>query len=90
MEVKILKNESKELIIEFESRDLTMPDLLAHELLNDGDVSFAGVSRSHPETGKPILTVKTSKKGASDALSGAIKRINENVKDMKGALSKKK
>jgi DNA-directed RNA polymerase subunit L len=90
MEIKILKNESKELILEFESKDLTMPDLLAHELMNDSDVAFAGVSKDHPEVGKPRLVVKTSKKSASKALEGAIDRIRDNIKDAKAAISKKK
>lgn len=90
MEIKVLKNESKELVIEFESSDLTFPDLLAHELLNDSDVSFAGVSKDHPEVGKPTLVIKTSKKSASSALDGAMDRIGKNVKELKSGVSKKK
>ncbi len=90
MDVKILKDESKELMIEFESGDLTLPDLLAHELMNDSDVSFAGVSKEHPEVGKPILVIKTSKKSASAALTGAIGRVKDNIKELSAGLSKKK
>lgn len=90
MEIKIIKNESKELILEFGSSDLTIPDLLAHELMNDSDVGFAGVTKEHPEVGKPRLVVKTSKKSASKALESAIDRIRDNMKDAKAAISKKK
>ncbi len=90
MEIKVLKNESKELIIEFESRDLTFPDLLAHELMDDSDVTFAGVSKDHPEVGKPTLVIRTSKKSASSALDSAMERIDGNVKELKSGVSKKK
>ncbi len=90
MDIKVIKNEAKELIIEFDSRDITLPDLLVHELLEDGDVSFAGVSKEHPDVGRPILVIRTTKKGASTALEGAIERIRENVKELKTGISKKK
>ncbi len=90
MDIKVLKNESKELEIEFQSKDMTLPDLLAHELMTDSDVSFAGVAKSHPEVGRPVLTIKTSKKSASGALEDAISRIKDNMKDLKAGMSKKK
>ena len=90
MEIKVLKNESKELVIEFGSSDLTFPDLLAHELMNDDDVSFAGVMKEHPEVGKPTLVIKTGKKSALTALNNAMERVGDSVKEMRSAVSKKK
>ena len=90
MEIKVLKNEGKELIIEFESSDLTFPDLLAHELMNDSDVTFAGVSKDHPEVGKPTLVIRTNRKSASAALDGAMDRIGDNVKELKSGVSRKR
>lgn len=89
MEIKVLKDEAKELIIEFDSKDITLPDLLVNELLEDSDVSFAGVSKEHPDVGKPILVIKTVKGGATKALDGAIERIRDNVKELKAGLAKK-
>ncbi len=90
MDMKVLKNESKELMIEFGDGDLTFPDLLAHELMGDSDVTFAGVTKDHPEVGKPVLVIKTGKKGASAALESAIERVEGNVKELKASVSKKK
>jgi len=90
MDIKVIKNETKELIIEFDLGDITLPDLIVHELLQDGDVSFAGVSKEHPDVGKPILVIKTVKKGASTALEAAVERIRDNVKELKAGISKKK
>jgi DNA-directed RNA polymerase subunit L len=90
MDIKVIKNESKELMIEFETKDLTIPDLLAHELLNDADVTFAGVAKDHPEVGKPLLVVKTGKKKAVDAVTSAIERMSDSLKEMKSGISKKR
>ncbi len=90
MDIKVLKNESKELMIEFGDGDLTFPDLLAHELMGDPDVAFAGVTKDHPEVGKPVLVIKTGKKSASSALGSAMERIGENVKELKAGVSKKR
>lgn len=90
MDIKVIKNESKELVIEFQSKDMTMPDLLAHELMNDSDVAFAGVAKAHPEVGRPVLTIKTTKKAATSALESAIGRISDNIDSVRSGISKKK
>lgn len=51
MEAKIIKNDSKELQIEFEDGDITIPDLIVNAVINDKDVEFAGVEKDHPEVG---------------------------------------
>lgn len=89
MEIKVIKDETKELHIEFQTNDLTIPDLIANELLNNEDVEFAGVSKDHPETGKPLLVIK-SKKKAKDDLLKALKKIDENFENLKSQFSSKK
>lgn len=83
MKLKVLKDESKELIVEFDTGDLTIPDLIASELLNDENTEFAGASKDHPETGKVVLVLR-SKKTAKSELLKAIDRIDENFAEIKG------
>ena len=87
--MNIIKDEKKEMVIEFGSEDFTIPDLIASELLQNSDVEFAGVEKDHPEIGNPRLVVKTGKKKASDALEKALEDIDENFSDLKKKLSKK-
>jgi DNA-directed RNA polymerase subunit L len=89
LKLKVLKDESKELMVEFETKDLTIPDLIASELLSEEDVDFAGVSKDHPETGNVVLVVK-SKKNAKSELLKAIGRIDESFAEIKTQISKKK
>lgn len=89
MKVNLIKDEDKELVLEFETSEFTIPDLIVDELLEDSNVEFAGTSKDHPETGKPVLTIR-SKKDPRASLSAAIKRIDENFTELKTQLSKKK
>ena len=90
MKINVLKNESNELKIEFETGDLTIPDLIANQLLENDDVAFAGVAKDHPEVGKPVLTLKTNKKKAAAAFEKALEEIDENITQLKSQISGKK
>lgn len=90
MKIRVIKDEGKELEVEFDTKDMTIPDLLAAELLQNDDVDFAGVSKDHPETGKPVLKVKTSKKKAADVMVKALENIEENFTKLKVAVGKSK
>lgn len=89
LKMKVLKDESKELIIEFDTKDFTIPDLIASELLGDDNTEFAGVSKDHPETGNVVLALK-SKKKAKDELLKAIDSLDEQFAELKTMISKKK
>jgi DNA-directed RNA polymerase subunit L len=85
LKIKVLKDESKELMIEFDTKDLTIPDLIANELLKEDDTEFAGVSKDHPETGNAVLVLKSKKQAKSELLK-AIGRIDDNIEELKGQL----
>jgi DNA-directed RNA polymerase subunit L len=87
--VKVVKDEAKELQLEFENGDLTMPDLIAAELRDNEGVEFAGVMKEHPEIGKPLLVIKSKRSAKSDLLK-AIGKLDEEFEDLKDQLSKKK
>lgn len=85
MDYKILKNEKDELIIEFETLDLTVPDFIANYLLNNPNVKFAGVQKNHPEIDKPKLVIKTNgSKSAAELLKASIKDLKSELSEFKG------
>ena len=89
MKINVKKEEGKELDIEFEAPDLTVPDMIAKELLTNDSVEFAGVLKDHPEVGKPLLVIKSKKSPKSDLLK-ALSSIDENFTDLKSQISKAK
>jgi DNA-directed RNA polymerase subunit L len=82
MKLTLIKEEDKELVIEFDTSDFTIPDLIADELLEDPNVEFAGVSKDHPETGKPVLVIK-GKKNPKTSLMDAIERLDKSLGELK-------
>ncbi len=87
--INVIKNESKELILEFDDGDTTIPDLIAAELQKNSDVSFTGVRKDHPEIGKPQLIIKTEKKKASEALNKALEALDEWISEVKKGINAK-
>ena len=87
MKLNLVREGDKELAIEFDTADFTIPDLIADELLEDSNVEFAGVSKDHPETGKPVLVIR-AKKSPKASLMDAIERLDKSFGEIK--ISKKK
>ncbi len=88
-EINVIKNESKELILEFESGDTTIPDLITAEISGMSDVAFVGVTKDHPEIGKPQLIIKTQKKKASEVLEKALENLDKQISEIKEGIGKK-
>jgi DNA-directed RNA polymerase subunit L len=89
MKLNLVKEEAKEISIEFDTSDFTIPDLIADELLEDSNVEFAGVSKDHPETGKPVLVIR-AKKNPKASLMDAIERLDKNLGSLKVSTKRSK
>lgn len=89
MKLHMIKEETNELIVEFDTKDLTIPDLIANKLLQYDEVEFAGVGKEHPEVGKARLAIKTSKKSAKSMLNKALEELDEEFASIKTAVGKK-
>ncbi len=90
MKTEFIKDEAKEIVLEFEENDTTIPELLASRLSGEDGVEFAGVLQEHPQAGRPRLVIRTEGKRASTVLSKAIDSIDEELDDLKSQLGKKK
>ena len=86
--MKVLKDEKTELMVEFDTKDLTIPDLIAGEILADEGVDFVGVHKDHPETGNAVIVIKSKK--PKDELLKALGRLDDSFAELKTQLSKKK
>jgi DNA-directed RNA polymerase subunit L len=74
MEVKIIKNEKDNLLIELDNQ--TIAELLRVYLNEDDSVSMAAWKREHPD--KPVVfEIKTKGKAAKKALEDAASKIEK-------------
>ncbi len=88
MELKIIEDEPKSMILEFVEADRGLAELIKDRLINNKDVDFAGVVKEHPEIGMPRLVVKASKPKA--LILKAIEEVQDEMKELSSQMPKSK
>lgn len=88
MKIKIVEDETKSLVIEFEGYDRAVPELLKNRLMENKDVEFVTATKEHPELGWPRLMVKSSKNAKAQVLK-AIEEVEDEMKELAAAIPKK-
>ncbi len=79
MEVRIIKDEEHEMSFELAGADQSFPQLLVEKLNADKSVEFAAAKLEHPVIANPVLTVRTKKGSARDAVISALRQVAEEV-----------
>jgi len=82
MEVKIIKSEPKELKIEFSEVDQGLLNAIKDALWNNSNTDMAGFNIPHPEVGKPVFFLRTTKESAKDVWNKAIAELDSEAADL--------
>lgn len=77
MNLKVLENKKKKLVISLEGESHTLCNALKDELWNDSDVDLAVYKIAHPLTSHPEMLIETKSGEPKQALSEAVKRLNK-------------
>ena len=92
MELKVVKEDEKTLVVEFKGENIGFINLLREELWNDKNVSEAAYVKEHPYLSDPKLFIKTSRGSPRTALEKASERITKKIdefsEEFKQALKK--
>ncbi|MBW2992623.1 DNA-directed RNA polymerase subunit L [Candidatus Woesearchaeota archaeon] len=88
MEVKILEDKKKRIVLELEGEDHTFCNLIKKELWNDSHVKVAAYNIDHPMIGKPKMIVETDGGDPRKALTDAAKRVEKDLDKFKSEFSK--
>ncbi|MEM0106714.1 MAG: RpoL/Rpb11 RNA polymerase subunit family protein [Candidatus Micrarchaeaceae archaeon] len=89
MEISIVEDTGKKLVIEFSEKDLTISELLASKLSSMDGVEMAAATQQHPEISNPQLVLVAEKSNAKTLLLKAIEELQEEMDEMKKKLPKK-
>jgi DNA-directed RNA polymerase subunit L len=89
MELKIIEEEPKSIVLEFVNADRGIAELIKDRLMENKDVEFAGVTKEHPEIGMPRLVVKSSRSAKSLVLK-AVEEVQEEIKELSSQMPKSK
>jgi len=94
MELKVLSSADKTLHMEIIDEDISIGDILHHELLKDDHTVFAGIVKQHPLLNRLTLKIQTKEKDPLDVLvsssSDAVKKAAEILSEIKKNLDEKK
>ena len=88
MKVKIIEDDPKSLVIEFEGADRALAEFLKSKLLQNKDVDFTAVLKEHPEVGWPRLVVKSSKNAKGIVLK-IVGQVEDDIKEFASQIPKK-
>jgi DNA-directed RNA polymerase subunit L len=88
MNVKIIEDESKSLVIELHGFDRSIAELIKEKVSESEDVEFASVEKDHPEIGVPRLVVKSSKSAKAHVLK-AIESLKDELTELEKEIPKK-
>ena len=78
--MKVVSRSAKELEVNIEGEDVSLAQIVHHELLKDKDVVFSGVHPPHPLLKILIIRIQTAKGDPKDALVSSGKAAAENAK----------
>jgi DNA-directed RNA polymerase subunit L len=90
MKLNIRVSEPNYIEVEFEGEDYGLPNALREILIYHKDVEFAACKTEHPQTGSPILILRTKSKKAMDLLSDAVDELADNAAKFKSELKSAK
>jgi len=79
MEFEVLKDEANELKIQFKEIDQGFLNLVKEYVWQQSGVEQAGFHVDHPETGKPVFTIKSKGKKAKEIWNSALATASEDL-----------
>jgi len=94
MELKILSDSNKTLLINIEDEDISIPQVIQHELLEDEHIVFAGVIKQHPLINRLTLRIQSKDIEPLDVLvSKSLKAVEKSaviLSEVRRSLDEKK
>lgn len=88
MELSVVKNEEKKLIVELKNETVGFTNLVREELWKDDSVSEAASIKEHPYLSQPKIFVATKRGTPANVLEKAVGRIEKQAEEFKEEFKK--
>ena len=88
MQVEVARKEDKEFSVEVTGEDYSLAEIVHHELLDEKNVTFAGVLPPHPLIKKLVVRVRAQRIKPEKALVASLERAQANSRDLLDAVTK--
>jgi DNA-directed RNA polymerase subunit L len=88
MQVQVARKEDKEFTVEVTGEDYSLAEIVHHELLDEKNVTFAGVLPPHPLIKKLVVKVRAQRIKPEKALLASLERAQANTRELLEVVSK--
>jgi DNA-directed RNA polymerase subunit L len=88
MQVQVSRGDEREFTVEVTGEDYSLAEIVHHELLDEKNVTFAGVLPPHPLLKKLVLRVRAQRIKPEKALLASLERAAGNARELQEAVSK--
>lgn len=82
MQVQIAREGEREFTVEVTGEDYSLAEIIHHELLDEKNVTFAGVLPPHPLIKKIVLRVRAQRIKPEKAFLASVERAKTNVQEI--------
>ena len=88
MQVQTINEDEKGLTVEIAGEDYALAEIVHHELLEEKNVTFAGVLPPHPLIKKLVLKVRAQRVKPEKAFAGGVQRAMDTTQELLDAVKK--
>jgi DNA-directed RNA polymerase subunit L len=88
MDLKVVKQDDKKLLLEIKGEGLTLPNLVREELWKDDNVDEAAYIKEHPQLSEPKIFVSVKRGEPVTALKKASNRIVNQIVEFREQFKK--
>ena len=88
MQVVISRGDEREFVVEVTGEDYSLAEIVHHELLDEKNVTFAGVLPPHPLIKKLVLRVRAQRMKPEKVLLTSLEKAATNVHSLQEAVSR--
>ena len=88
MQVQTINDDEKGLTVEIAGEDYALAEIVHHELLEEKNVTFAGVLPPHPLIKKLVLKVRAQRVKPEKAFAGGVQRAIDTTQELHDAVKK--
>lgn len=88
MQIQVSHEDEREFTVEVVGEDYSLAEIVHHELLEEKNVTFAGVLPPHPLIKKLVLKVRAQRIKPEKAFLASVERAANNVHELLEAVNK--
>jgi len=88
MQVQVSRKDDREFTVEVTGEDYSLAEIVHHELLDEKNVTFAGVLPPHPLIKKLVVKVRAQRIKPEKALIASLEKAQENSRELLEAVNK--